>query len=194
MTAGRKIFGDRLAPDGALVADNFDRWFADSRVVDSSGAPLRLYHGTRKDFTVFRTSGDGGSYFTDSTEDASEFARMHATRLLEFVDEDSVILPVYLRMTSPRVLHLDGNVDAWDCGPYFRRAIAAARKRGHDGLIAHGMDNFDAGLTTTYIVFEPRQIKSAIGNSGLFDPHSPDVNDSHGWELQPQIHRNRMRA
>lgn len=43
--------------------DAFGRWFADSKVVDASGAPLVVYHGTASDFSRF-DSGRGAIYFT----------------------------------------------------------------------------------------------------------------------------------
>lgn len=46
-----------------------------------------------------------------------------------------------------------------------RGITAAAKKAGHDGII-HGDE---------YIVFDPTQIKSAIGNRGTFDPNDPRI-------------------
>lgn len=40
------LFGDRTAPDGVLVRDNFARWFRQSAIVDVQGRPLTVYHGT----------------------------------------------------------------------------------------------------------------------------------------------------
>lgn len=51
------------------------------------------------------------------------------------------------------------------------------RNAGHDGIImnASRFGNMKGTQGTNhYIVFEPHQIKSAIGNSGAFDPQDPD--------------------
>lgn len=59
----------------------FKRWFKDSKVVDSDGKPLVVYHGTTHDITEFAPAGseklnpeaDWGSaaYFTNSPDDMS---------------------------------------------------------------------------------------------------------------------------
>lgn len=55
----------------------FRSWFGNSKVVDSRGNPLPVYHGTAANFTTFSRStpeafvGEG-YYFTDSPEEASE--------------------------------------------------------------------------------------------------------------------------
>jgi hypothetical protein len=54
--------------------------------------------------------------------------------------------------------------------------VADAKSRGHDGLILENFeDNSPVGPTTTYLVFDPSQVKSAIDNRGTFDPGSADI-------------------
>lgn len=55
----------------------FKQWFSNSKVVDQSGKPLEVYHGTSHDFDTFNKSkGDvegyigAAFYFTDESEDA----------------------------------------------------------------------------------------------------------------------------
>lgn len=64
----------RMAPD----TPEFKAWFGDSKVVNPDGTPREVYHGTTRDFTVFkRTKGNAGGdfgrgfYLTSSTEDAT---------------------------------------------------------------------------------------------------------------------------
>ena len=64
---------------------NFKNWFGDSKVVDGSGKPLVMYHGTNKtnadgtDFTMFDTYATAhglmgqGSYFTDNNSVAQSY-------------------------------------------------------------------------------------------------------------------------
>ena len=68
----------------APTSAGFDAFFAGSKAVDSYGKPLRLYHGTVNDFTVFdssRSNVDGyfgaGFYFSNNTNDIAE---SYATR------------------------------------------------------------------------------------------------------------------
>ena len=52
----------------------FKRWFGDSKIVDKNGNPLVVYHGTKKDFTAFKTGyGDGLFFFSTSPEFASKW-------------------------------------------------------------------------------------------------------------------------
>lgn len=46
-----------LAPP--VESENFKRWFGDSKVVDSAGKPLVVYHQTDADISVFDTKHDG---------------------------------------------------------------------------------------------------------------------------------------
>jgi hypothetical protein len=55
--------------------------------------------------------------------------------------------------------------------------VREAKADGHDALI---IKNFNDGRTvdsTAYIAFDPKQVKSATGNSGKFDPNSPSLTD-----------------
>ena len=50
--------------------------------------------------------------------------------------------------------------------------IAALKAKGHDGIIYNDGEEI--------IVFEPTQIKSAIGNRGTYDPDDPDIRKARG--------------
>lgn len=66
-----------------------------------------------------------------------------------------------------------------------------ARKQGYDGIIIKNVrDHGPSGAHSTnnareahnlYVVFDPSQIKSAIGNNGSFDPTIQNVNESLFW-------------
>lgn len=85
------------------------------------------------------------------------------------------IVPVYLAMRNPLRVDAKGeNAIGFDIPSVLRRA-----NRGkYDGVIIENLDDA-AGLAdrpaTHYVVFEPTQIKSAIGNRGTFDPTNPDI-------------------
>lgn len=59
---------------------NFANWFRDSKVVDSQGNPLRVYHGTRRPdrvglrFRKSRATSGPMAYFTEDPEIASGYA------------------------------------------------------------------------------------------------------------------------
>lgn len=51
--------------------------------------------------------------------------------------------------------------------------VAAAKKAGYDGAILAGVG--ENALEPEYHIFDESQIKSAIGNTGAFDPENPDI-------------------
>ena len=151
----------------------FKAWFGDSRVVDESGKPLVVYHGTPSGgFAVFDRSRIGkrgtfesaraGFYFSSGTQYAGMLAR-------DAKETGPSIYPVYLSIKNPlRVFTTEltdrAEVDAM---------ISAATRGGHDGIVDE-MGNF--------VAFRPEQIKSAVGNVGTFDPNNPDIRYSRGPE------------
>lgn len=180
------LFGDRLAPDGSLVADNFAAWFRGSKVVDAVGAPLMVFHGTanaqwsnsRRAFG--RTNGMGeGAYFTPIAGCAAELAQMDSE-----VDGDAqFLIPVFLAIQRPILMT---GIDSQSISPSQKEALFA---QGYDGVFGvYGPDQ----RINEIVVFEPRQIKSAVGNSGLFDHESEDVSDAHAWDSEVQRARQRI--
>lgn len=130
--------------------NKFATWFGQSKVVDQTGEPLVLYHGTdAKPFNLFRPSrfatyGDG-IYFTDAIDQAKHYGDR--------------VLAVFLSIQNPLVIKEGEFAD-----------VDAAVLEGYDGLMVLNEDR-----TTTYVVTCPEQIKSAVGNSGAFDVHNPDI-------------------
>jgi hypothetical protein len=70
-------------------------WFSGSKVVDSKGKPLKLYHVTSHDFGTFDTKM-GAHFGTLSQVDE------HADRL-DFRGEEGIrYIPVYLNIKNPQ--------------------------------------------------------------------------------------------
>ena len=94
---------------------NFREWFGESKVVDESGAPLVLYHGTPtpETLTSFRTNADGaqetgdaygrGAYLTTDAAEAGRYANNRAT------GDVGAVLPLHVR---GRVLDVDKPLNA----------------------------------------------------------------------------------
>lgn len=153
---------------------NFKAWFGDSQIKTADGAPMVVYHGTGRQFDAFDKGALGdntqvadareGFFFTSSGADASEYAWRDGER--------GSVLPVYLSMKNPFVS--DMVVTAAN-NREFAAVIREAKAAGHDGVAAF-LDTFGRE-SSVYVVFEPTQIKSAIGNSGLFDPTSASLTD-----------------
>lgn len=186
----QRLFAGRVAPDGTLVADNFARWFDQSKVLTETGSPLRLFHATHHDFSEFQVSPagyyGGGIYLLDDPKECGEF----------FGDEgDDTIVPVFVRLLKPFIFDAPRPISEESdralarvifSGQALRRVLGELERTsdmkdlfraelvrlGFDGLIVNQYRG-----PTEYIAFQPQQLKSALGNSGLFTT-SADLIDS----------------
>lgn len=85
----------------------FKRWFGDSKVVDESGKPLVVYHGSPSgmidEFRVSRNSGMNqhdlgeGVYLTPSADEAAHYATGRGWG----DNEKGTVYPVYVRLVKP---------------------------------------------------------------------------------------------
>ena len=184
-----KFSGER----GQVNTPEFKKWFSDSKVVDEGGKPLVVYHGTTKDFTKFQdTVGRGisplqkmlravgmgtdkGDFFFAANPD---FANAYAGENGKL--EGGNVVPTFLRLQDPAVF-VTGRSDI-----SLAETMRQAKQDGKDGVIVRG---WKEGLRRTdgsygpvesdvYIVFDPTQIKSAIGNNGEFDGNNADIRAS----------------
>ncbi len=194
--------GNREAAQAAEVQTStpaFKRWFGKSKVVDESGKPRVVYHGS----TVW-DQGNG-----KHLGDFAEFDRKATTRALGrkegfdqfgnwFVDNPSkdngaemfsgrtgAIYPVYLSIKKPWQpntykemvdrFHEEGGRNpakvrnSWGSTEPFR---AWLRKSGYDGV---HLTDVDAIGNEVWVALDPTQIKSATGNRGTFDPENADI-------------------
>ena len=88
------------AVNRALKNPNFRRWFDGSKVVDSKGRPLVVYHGTTalEPFTVFNIKySDFGAHFSPCKDIANSFARASSSNILA----RPRVYPVFLRIKHP---------------------------------------------------------------------------------------------
>lgn len=163
----------------------FKRWFGDSKVVDENGKPLVVYHGTKVEFREFRhdtnsMSPDRGFYFTPDAEYASGYAESFASQAGTKVPHGANVMPVYLKLERPLfVLSKPQGANGFD-----HSAMRKVIKDGYDGLIVgltqYEYENGHRKLqdASEIVVFSKRQIKSAAGNNGQFDPRSADISKS----------------
>lgn len=68
-----------------LVDEAAERAFAESKIRDEDGKLLKVYHGTPKDFTVFRNSGSG-MYFTADPDYARGYTQLNGKVLKTFLN------------------------------------------------------------------------------------------------------------
>jgi 8-oxo-dGTP pyrophosphatase MutT (NUDIX family) len=199
----------------------FKRWFGDSKVVDEDGKPLAVYHGTTKDISEMESfdpemaKSEGGAFFFSHTPTSANPALNANT----YANKGAVV-PVYLKVNrlyesglpvpippddSPpeefdkwidRVEKFNRGID-WDKNEYMEREIRKAKRLGFDGVAFRNIedDRADFGYpvpTDVYAVFDPKQIKSAIGNRGTYDPDNPNILQSR--QRKPESDPKKVRA
>jgi len=195
----------------------FKKWFGDSKVVDSKGTPLVVYHGTSAgDIHHFDAYASNyglfgqGSYFTADPSIASEYTSKGK-------GASATVYPAYLSIKN--AIDMDGKADRalWEKGypevdfdqwtpdgdtnEAFYRAVEdelsnqgvpkwegaemmqdGLRNMGFDGITHMGGGRVRNADTATrhrvFIVFDPEQVKSSIGNNGEFDASKPEINMS----------------
>jgi hypothetical protein len=170
----------------------FRQWFGDSTVVDESGRPAVVYHGTTRDFAAFK-SGPGvevasgstaaaelGFFFSDDLEYVHGLIG-HPSDPKAFAD-GARVMPVFLALRNPKIEHMQKIQDieeSWSA-ERARRYRKNLERLGHDGIVFEGVN------AKEFIAFTPEQIKSAAGNTGDFDPANPDVRFQRNGGGQPQ--------
>ena len=171
---------------------NLLQWIGASRVVDKTGAPRVVYHASANvwDGDAFRrrkpASGKMSLGFHFGTAKAAQERIQPAVdELLRFrwAQYAPHTMAVYLRIENPLRLR---DIGAWHDPDWVLRALDEAgvkvssktiagivrdlKAMGYDGVV-YTNDREDVG-SESWVAFDSRQIKSAIGNSGLFDRHS----------------------
>ena len=184
MTTMYKPWRDhRLASNGKLVSENFQEWMGRSRVSQ------RVYHASTSIFDAFDTTkGDLGAHFGNLAQMSYLQSRLGMS------DAPMHVMPVWLRISNPLRLkdtgsfHADGVALQLErkgllakgegkaieqlCDKDWRsRRIhdpqlkAVIQKAGFDGVV---YSNVHEGSGDSWIALDARQVKSAIGNTGLY--------------------------
>lgn len=148
--------------------------FESSKVVDKDGRPLVVYHATDESFDTFDLSRLG--MITDANAldgRASVLARLGIWASREPVNRktfQALSMPLYVNIRNPYRTTFD---DLWDrAGDSDADVLRTElQDEGYDGIILDDSE-FD---TESYVVFSNTQIKSAIDNTGSFDPGNPNI-------------------
>lgn len=179
----------------------FKKWFAGSVVTTRDGEPRMMYHGTGwtnlREFKSFRARGEIAGFFAFDPTFAEDFAMTYADVDEVEVDEYGaekrpVIYPVYLSLKKVFDIRKSEDKNAVEFGNLAKRMgwepnrdgwswtvledkilVRRMKESGFDGYI-----DFEKGSNlepTGIAVFDPRNVKSAYGNRGTFDPMDPDI-------------------
>ena len=180
----------------------FKKWFRNSKVVNRTGEPQVVYHGTPNGkFWTFDKNRVGetwgadetGFFFTSSKVLAEDYTKPY----FKENSADPNLFAVYLSIQNPLVIdrawwvknfgrsdiHKHDAVEIWDTEQ--QTILDAMRKGGHDGVIID--PNPMAGEPKMYMVQESTQIKSATDNIGTFDGGNPDIRYSAKRQELPTV-------
>lgn len=164
-----------------------------SKIVDTNGEPLVVYHGTArsKPISIFKGGKSGylgpGIYFTPEKRTASKYTGMYG---------DGLIYEGFVNMRHPLAISYADKpakviLDAVKEGVYEKRIatqgnesqllkktdLTRLRKKGYDGIAWAPMKALDEGSFESgeMLLFESNQIKSATDNRGTFDGDEDDI-------------------
>lgn len=168
-----------------VESSEFKQWFKGSKIVDKSGNPMRVYHGTNKNFTIFKLSSEGvlgkGIYLTSDSERASQYSAESA-----FGDrrgEGNNVMPLYASIKNPLIVYQDSkyknpSIDALVAlgidrknainivekafeqkGNLTGQIYKKAQLQGYDGIVLYRENEL-----FEIVAFSSNQLKSAITN------------------------------
>lgn len=166
----------------------FDLWFDSSKVVGDDGAPLVVYHGTKRNFEDFSTDFDDatarGTYFTVDPKYANQYAgtnEYHRTQV-----EGGNVVPAYLAVKNPKTVSAD---EYWKAirADTENELVRQATLEGYDGVVVRSFVD-SLGPADMWIVFRAEQIKNAIGLNARF----AEFKASPG-SIKPSIRKARVR-
>jgi len=164
---------------------NFREWFGKS-VTHDDGVPRRYFTGTSKDvdFKKFKVA-QHGAWFTTDPGEASSYAEENDSQNYKYengryqkTNTASRVIPAYLKAENP----YRGEKPDWLLQQQnYKKAQSdwfdTLRAQGHDSWIPDSM-----GGNLAVILGHPGQIKSAISNTGEYDPNK-DIHRAHGGSL-----------
>jgi hypothetical protein len=154
----------------------FKEWFGDwendpknsSKIVDKNGEPQVVYHGTSSQFTRFKLGGGllgRGVYLTDRFEEAQNYAGSRSQ------DNEGMVMPLFANIREM----FESNSKTT------RDQIVSAMQDGFNG-IQHQFNDMEY-----FVAFNPEQVKSAVGNTGLFSSQDGDIRFSRQANAQQII-------
>jgi hypothetical protein len=156
--SGERQTAATFSPSRAQTPE-FKAWYEGSNLFDESGEPMVLYHGTNQDLKKFQASKTGmtgaGVYLGESPDVANAYAEGPGAN----------VMPVYAR---GRYIGLGRWSKYVQDHVTWEKARAAAEADGVAGI-------WDQQFESAINVFDPSNIKSAVGNSGAFSADDTDI-------------------
>ena len=174
---------------GGEVGDNpnFKKWFGNS-VLHDNGTPRKYYTGTSKDkdFSAFNV-GRHGAWFTTDPHEASMYAttndsqgHVYESGQYKPTNAASRVIPAYLKAENPYTGGLPVGVQSQNYKKSQSDWFDKLRAAGHDAWVPE-----ELGGRLAVMLRHPTQIKSAVTNTGDYDPSKPRIDRAFGGEVQP---------
>lgn len=184
VASGVPLFSKSRNPQ--VDTPEFRRWFGDSKVVDADGKPLVMYRGSQNENAA--PYSDGGLIFLTTDKN---FASNYAT--------NGAVYPLYVKSSNPFDASRGRGIELWKRFEKETNAQSWALARSDRGALPYWTiepelrrwlekndveyDSIwfaESNGSSSLAVRNPTQIKSAVGNSGAFDPANPDITQSKG--------------
>ena len=195
----KKLFNDDVLPTAEREA-NKAKFLSDSKVKD------RLYHATNKDFKSFRPNHRGAHFVTPDRDFANQHIGDDAfTGLVSDFEEGANIMPVHVQVKKPFDYEnlqdvkslfrqakkdrvpldrdwkqgiLEGNWDSLEN----EKLMRSIKNLGHDSFYVTERLN-DGEPIKNLGIFDPKRIKSDIGNRGTYDIEDADITKADGGKI-----------
>lgn len=181
---------------------NFKHWFGNSVTIDGN-TPKIFYHGTGGDFNEFKIGRTGAIWFAESTDASNKFS---TGQFMRQSNGNPNTIPVFLRIEKPYYWKITKDEKMVD--DYYKLLFSNSfTKTQQKQILKRKFENFDSDMFSFGIVleqsrkflqkygydaivikndtgdnnwgvFDPNQIKSAIGNNGNFSKNSNDITEN----------------
>lgn len=167
--AGQEVFMQDLD----TTTPEFQQFFADSKVVDQTGMPIRMFTGTSKDkdFTKFNVPKNG-TWFSVDPAVASDYAIENDSTGYKWeggrpvaINTSARVIPVYLNIKAPYKM-TDADFARINVENYKK-----AQGQFFDELRAQGYDGVDMGDGNWVVLGSPSQIKSVFNQIPTESPN-----------------------
>ena len=180
--------------------ENFRNWFGNSKAIDGEGKPWVHYHATSRHFSEFIPGGHDPSLSGPAiwlTPHKHSQPAAHNVMGRGTFREGANVMPLYVKIENPLYVTDSDREEKAELVKKFGSKsyswpmtlhpedVKKMKDAGYDGIF-HINDqsgvkfNPETGEGLETIVFDPGQLKSAIGNSGEFNPKSNDITKSYG--------------
>lgn len=167
--AGQEVFMQDLD----TTTPEFQQFYADSKVVDQTGMPIRMFTGTSKDkdFTKFNIPKNG-TWFSVDPAVASNYAIENDSTGYKWeggrpvaINTSARVIPVYLNIKAPYKMTNE------DLARINVENYKKAQGQFFDELRAQGYDGVDMGDGTWVVLGSPSQIKSVFNQVPTESPN-----------------------